>query len=115
MKIYAADTLFMKIFKGKIDPSLNQKFIISDILGPEYKIVFLDEEGNDMAPPDDEEKMLGWIFEDNNIAALDQGSGKWNFKLVGLKNGTTNLELQVLHLDHPDFRTPQIEVIVAHE
>jgi hypothetical protein len=115
MKIYAADTLFMKIFKGTIDPAYNQKFIIDDVNGPEYKIVFLDEDGNEMAAPDDEEKKLGWVFEDKSIAELNLGSGKWNFKLGGLKNGTTKLELQVLHLDHPDFRTPQIDVIVEHE
>jgi hypothetical protein len=115
MNIYAADTIFMRIFKGTIDPAFNQKFIISDILGPEYNIVFLDEDGHEMEAPDDEEKNLGWVFEDNSIAKLNQDSNKWSFRLEGLKNGTTKLELQVLHLDHPDFRTPQIEVLVGYE
>ncbi len=114
VNIYNADTLYLRVFNAVIDTNYNKSFaLVPNSPAQKFKIVFLGEDGKEMAYPDDEEKLLGWLIADTTIAnAVQSDSFKWELLLNGLKEGNTNIEIRVNHLDHPDFKTPVIPIEV---
>lgn len=63
----------------------------------------------------DDEYRLGYNTEllDAEIATFDDGGdARWSFHLEGVTAGATVLQLELLHLDHADYRTPEIPVVV---
>ncbi|MCX7735318.1 MAG: hypothetical protein N2319_01275 [Candidatus Kapabacteria bacterium] len=109
------NTVYMRIFQAKIDNNYNQS--ISLKTGQEslvFSVVFLDEDGKELPEPTDVNKSFGWVIDDNTVVSLEyDNKNKWSFRLKGLKEGTTNLELRLNHNDHPDFKTPKIPVVVG--
>ncbi len=78
-----------------------------------YEIKFLDADSNVIAAPTDEDKKLGWVIGDTSMLEVYRHDNQeWEFHLKGKKVGTTNIEFQVLHIDHSDFRTIKIPVVV---
>lgn len=109
------NTIYMKIFQAKIDSKYNQEITLKT--GQEslvFSIVFLDEDGKELPEPTDANMSFGWVIGDPTIVSLEyDNKNKWSFRLKGLRDGTTNIELRLNHNDHPDFKTPFIPVIVG--
>ena len=86
-------------------------------LSPKYTIKFYEDikSKNLIDPPTDPEMTFGAVFSNTNIAVLEWGAeeeGSFSFFINGLTLGLTEVEFQVLHAGHPDFRTPKIPMIV---
>lgn len=76
-------------------------------------IKFINEDEKIIAPPDDEDKKLAWVIDDNTIADIFQHEGEegsFEFHLEGLKIGNTKIEFFVNHEDHMDYRSGKIPV-----
>lgn len=109
------NTVYMRIFQAKIDNNFNQSITLKT--GQEsmvFSVVFLDEDGKELPEPTDINKSFGLVIDDNTIVIHEyDNKNKWSFRLKGLKEGITNLELRLNHNDHPDFKTPKIPVLVG--
>jgi hypothetical protein len=114
MNIYKHNTLYMKILNAKIDDNYNSYFDIDINAEAEiFNIVFLDENGNEMKNPENDEMKLDFLISDTSIVkAYIWVNSKWEFVLDGLKRDSTAIEIRLNHIDHPDFKTPLIPVIV---
>ncbi len=78
-----------------------------------YKIKFLDENNKLINPPEDKNKSLGWVIADTTkLSVFRHDDDIWEFHLKGKKEGVTSIEFQILHDDHPDFRTPALSVVI---
>jgi hypothetical protein len=110
-----SDTMYLKILDGKFVAGQNSIALTQDS-SLKFSIYFLDHDGDIIDVTKDEEdadKKLTWVFDDNTIAKIDTaGYPKWTFSMKGLKRGETNVELQTYHVDHLDFRSIKIPVIV---
>ena len=110
-----ADTTYLKILDGKFLTSQNTINLLKDS-STKFSIYFLNHDGEIIDVTKDEEdadKKFAWVFDDNTIAKIDtMGYPKWTFSMKGLKQGTTQVELQTYHIDHLDFRSLKIPVIV---
>lgn len=77
-----------------------------------YDVEFLDHDGNRIHGEDyDDDFSLSWNVRDEDVLALTR-EGRWSFMIAGLRVDTTAFALQLTHLGHPDFTTPDITVIV---
>ena len=76
---------------------------------------FIAEDGNLFAPDTEDGFSLGWEIADVSIAEIDQHAedGAWNFRIVGLNDGKTTLRLKIIHEDHADFVSSEIEIHVS--
>ena len=109
------DVTVIQIKNGVITTEYNSNFSLNvNELTEDYEIVFKDEDG-DIIEPDDDEYSLNWEIDDPEIAELrfDAGDeGEFEFRLIGLSAGQTNLTLKVMHGDHSDLITPKIPITV---
>ena len=118
----------LKAFKGKVDSTVSQNLALTIGESARYEIKFLGSDGSVIEEPghehhegesasEHEEHDHGFGYEISNtqVLRLTRGEGydEWEFSLQGLMPGDTWLELQVMHLDHVDFRTPKIPVRVT--
>ena len=110
---------FFRYFRGQIDASGGRLDHLDAPLNeetPHWSIRFLDEDGDEIAPPDDPDFKFTWAIADPTVLEVVQDAddvGKFDFHLRGLKVGETTIELQVTHDDHVDFRTMPIPVHVG--
>ncbi len=110
---------FFRYFQGEIDAGSGRDDHLDVPLGdetPHWRVQFLDENGDDLASPDDTEFTLGWEIADETIVEVvqDEGDeGKFEFHLHGLKEGETTIRLLVNHGGHADFRTTPLPVHVV--
>ncbi len=85
-------------------------------LTPHYEVKFLDKDSVIIEPPKDKDKKFGWVIADTSMLEVYRhGDDEWEFHLKGKKVGATLIEFQVLHNDHPDFKTIKIPVIIRDE
>lgn len=115
----------LKAFKGKVDSTVSQKLVLTIGESARYQIQFLNSDGAVIEEPGHEEHSgeteeehdhgFGYEITNTQILSLTRGEDydEWEFSLLGLTPGNTWLELQVLHVDHVDFRTPKIPVSVV--
>ena len=110
---------FFRYFRGQIDASGGRSDHLEAPLNEEtshWSIRFLDEDGDEIAPPDDPDFKFTWSIADPTVLEVVQDAddvGKFDFHLRGLKVGETTIELQVSHDDHVDWRTIPIPVHVG--
>lgn len=94
---------------GQIDASAGQE--TAEIL-----VEWRDHDGNHFHDEDlDERLTLGHKFMgDTDIAEFEQHSGtpRFSFHIHGVASGSTSMELQLFNVDHVDFRTPSIPILV---
>lgn len=77
-----------------------------------YEVEFLDQDGDRIHSEDfDDDFSLDWTVRDDDVLAVVR-EGRWRFKIAGLRVDTTAFTLQLMHLSHPDFTTPDIAVVV---
>ena len=109
---------FFRYFQGRIDAGSGRADHLDAPLGeetPHWRIQFLDENGDDLAIPNDE-FTFGWEIADESIVEVVQDAddvGKFEFHLRGRAEGETTIRLLVNHGGHSDFRTAPIPVHVA--
>jgi hypothetical protein len=73
---------------------------------------FLDENGNEIHGEDlDDEYSLAWEIADTDIADIEQHDedGRWSFHIVGKTAGGTTVKFMLMHGDHADFETPDLD------
>jgi hypothetical protein len=75
---------------------------------------WISEDGDRFVPNTDEGYSLNWIIADENVVEVEQHEedGAWEFHLVGLGAGESDLQLQLFHNDHSDFTSSAFEVHV---
>ena len=114
INIYHSDSLYLRVFDAIIDTNYHHSFELTTNTEPQkFKIKFLDENGKEMAYPTDSNKVLGWIIADTNIVSSTlSADSKWAFELEAKEPGNTSIEIRLNHIDHPDFKTPSIPVVV---
>ncbi len=108
---------FFHMFRGEIDTSGGKAdtLVVPVGLSPHWEIKFLDENEQEIDPPDDANKSFGWIITDPAVVEIYRHDGQeWDFHLNGLKVGETAIEFRVMHNDHYDFHTPLIPVSVRN-
>lgn len=114
--------VLFKQLKGQIDTDISSSFSVLLASGElHYDIEFLDEDGNDIGVPgeDDhnhnepmietiieteEDHKLSFESEDNSLFEVEIEG--WELHVNPLKTGTTNFRIQILHEGHPDFTSP---------
>ena len=110
------------VWQGVIQTTWNSTVISDTLYAPlnalsdHYTIKFLDINKNIINPPADTDHEFGWLI--TNTSMLDiirDNPTDWALHLKGLMNGTTSLELQVLHVGHVDVKTPKIPVIIRED
>jgi len=87
-------------------------------LNPHWNTKFYDEDGELIDPPTDDDKSFGAEFADTSIAELwwhEGEDGTYEFHLRGKKEGYTTVEFKVLHVDHADFTTLPIPLVIGDE
>ncbi len=92
-------------------PADNQ---ISDTI----EVMFIaDDENRDLFQPDGDDHWMKVNIADTTIASVYRHNGtnaKWQFHLRGKTVDTTDVQIQIYHVDHPDYTTsPKIPVIVT--
>ena len=108
---------FFHMLRGEIDTSEGKVDTLAVPVGlsPHWEIRFLDENEQEINPPDDANKSLGWVIADKSVVEMYRHDGQeWEFHLNGLKVGETTIEFRVMHNDHYDFHTPSIPVSVRN-
>ena len=124
MLFRSSGAVIMRVFEGEIDPEIADEFEAGVGTGDAVYVTFLDEDGDEIDPPDDSDKALGWSIGDDSLLDILQhtdsngnvsGESRWEFHFVGLEEGETTIEFQVLHVGHADFRTPAISVHIHGE
>lgn len=111
---------FFRYFKGEIDSGEGRAEVLEAPIGmtPHWRIMFLDENGDEIDPPDDPEFTFGWTIADPDILEVvqDEGDeGSFEFHLRGLHEGETTIVLKVEHDGHTDFSTQPIPVHVESQ
>ena len=77
------------------------------------EVFFIDDDGNEFVP-DEPEVFLDFEISDTNIIEIEQHDGElWEFHVLGLQEGTSDLTLLLMHDDHPDFESPAINISVV--
>ena len=89
-------------------------FIQLDNVTDVLQVRFYDEDKNEIsAPYDDTDHTFGWVIDDVTVAeVVRMTNDEWKIRLRGLKQGNTQIEFQVLHVGHADFRTIKIPLVV---
>lgn len=77
-----------------------------------YDVEFLDQDGDRIHSEEfDDDFSLDWTVPDDEVLAIVR-EGRWRFRIDGLRVDTTAFTLQLMHLSHEDFTTPEIVVVV---
>ncbi|NTW50492.1 MAG: hypothetical protein HGB19_12340 [Chlorobiales bacterium] len=80
-----------------------------------WKVQFYDNQKHIINAPSDANKFLAFEFEDTTVAQAwwhPGEEGTFDFHMKGLKDGLTKVKIKVMHVDHPDFTTLWIPVVV---
>ena len=112
---------FFRYFQGETDASggrVGHLRVPNGGLTPKWSIHFLDEDGDEIDPPDEPGFKFTATIADPTVVEVHQEPadvGKFEFQLRGLKAGETTIVLEVTHDDHIDFRTIPIPVRVVNQ
>lgn len=108
----ATGAVAVSILRGVTNDTL---FVEAGQLSDHLTVKFYDDNEAVINPPDNEDHYLGFEIGDPSIAETYQHPGEeggYEFHLRGLKSGSTKIELFIYHVDHRDYRSGQIPVIV---
>jgi len=72
------------------------------------------EDGDRFVPDTNEGYSLNWIVDNETVVEVEQHEedGAWEFHLVGLSAGESDVQFQLFHNDHSDFTSSAFEVHV---
>ena len=85
-------------------------------LGDETPLItlrFLDEDGDQFVPEEDEYSLL-WAIDNESVLEVHthDGDSKWAFHLEGAGAGSTTIRFLLMHDGHPDFESLPFSVTV---
>lgn len=100
----------VSILRGETDDTL---YIEKGNLSDHFTVKFYDEGENIVDPPDEEHTSLSYEIGNEELVEWYQHEGEeggYEFHLRGMEQGTTTLELFLMHGDHHDYRSGKIPV-----
>ncbi len=79
------------------------------------EVKWLDVDSLHIAPDTECDQSLAWQIANSSIIGITAAGGgsKWAFNLEGKQLGTTTFQVQIFHVDHPDFTSLPITVDVV--
>ncbi|MCA9759512.1 MAG: hypothetical protein KDA27_27200, partial [Candidatus Eisenbacteria bacterium] len=95
---------------GEVELELEESRAIS--------VVFLDPDSTRGVPADAcEDQYLEVTVDDESIATvnLDAPDGRWSFTITGASEGETSIRVRIIHVDHSDFTSLELPVVVGDE
>ncbi|MBD3233371.1 MAG: hypothetical protein GF315_06570 [candidate division Zixibacteria bacterium] len=116
--IYQSGATILDYFAPDYPPGtteIDDTLFVSQGLNPHWNAKFYDEDRNVIDPPDNDNQHFGAEFADSDIAELwwhEGDEGEFEFHINGLAEGVTTVEFQALHVDHADFTTLPIPIVV---
>lgn len=119
MLLTSSGNVLLRVFEGRVDSAVVPRLDIPLGLGDHIIVAFLDHDGDQIPYSALEEGLsFGWDIGDESVLEIVRGEaghsdGEWEFHFRGLKAGDTDVEFQVLHVGHVDFRTPRVPVRVV--
>ena len=111
----------IRVFQGVVVTSVAEELEVPVGLSDHINVYFLDSDGERIDPPvHRDDHSLGWDISDESLLEVVRGEAghedeEWEIHLRGLAEGETEIEFQVLHVGHVDFRTPKIPVHIHGE
>ena len=78
-----------------------------------FSVQFYNEDEEIVDPPNDNDKILAWQIDDDDLAIGWQHPGEeggYEFHLIGKQTGETAIELFIQHAGHNDFRSGKIPI-----
>jgi hypothetical protein len=76
-----------------------------------------DDADRDEFRPDEEDELLNVVVADTSVASVlwhadaTDPDEKWEFHVKGKTAGSTTIQVQIYHVDHPDYTSPAIPVV----
>jgi hypothetical protein len=104
MALFREDVMVASILRGVPGDSLR---VAAGVTSEDYDVRFYDED-EDIFEAHDDDKIFAWEIEDPSIVEVVQDAGKegkFEFRLRGVKAGSTTIEFFIMHEGHADFRT----------
>lgn len=93
----------------------NDTLRASQGLNPHWEVKFYDEDTVLIDPPESDDHHLNAVFGNSSLAELwwhEGEEGEFEFHMRGLAAGTTTVRFQVMHIDHADFSTLPVPLII---
>ncbi len=110
LAIYDSDQLLLTYFNGVSTDTL---FVQDGKRTNNLLIKFLDPAKKVLNDSLGADKKLSWLIEDSSVVTANMlENDKWKFYLNGKKAGKTRIKFQLLHIDHPDFQSDFLNIIV---
>lgn len=109
--LYRGDVLHASILRGETNDTLRAAV---GVTGEDYDVRFYNEDEHIVEAHDDE-VTFSWEIGDTSVVEVVQESGKegkFEFRLRGLKAGSTVIEFFILHEGHSDFRSGKMPLVV---
>lgn len=110
------------VFQGEIQKTWNGTAVDTvfkapfNALSDHYSVKFLNANREIVNQPSGSAYSLGVVITDTSVAGYVKDTPTdWAFHLTGKKYGTTTVELQLIHGNHADVKTPKIPVIVVED
>lgn len=110
------------VFQGVIQNTWNGTAVDTifkaplNALSDHYSVKFLNANKEIINQPSGTGYSLGVVITDTSVAGYVKDSPTdWAFHLKGKKLSTTTVELQVVHSNHADVKTPKIPVVVVED
>lgn len=110
------------VFQGEIQKTWNGTAVDTvfrapyNILSDHYSVKFLNANKEIINPPTGTGYSLGVVITDTSVAGYVKDTPTdWAFHLMGKKYSSTTVELQLIHGNHADVKTPKIPVIVVED
>lgn len=94
-------------------------FPSDNLYSDSIKVWFIsDDENRDEFRPDNVDEALHVTVTDTGVATVLFHAGgtdpdaRWGFQVKGKSAGATTLKVQILHIDHPDYTSPLIPLVI---
>lgn len=120
-----AEGLVLKVNEQTVvtykDGVVTGNLTVSDTAGTEVELAFLDVDGDEFVPHEDDGFSPENVVSDTNIFVVEAEDGghnhsieetHWAFRIDGKQAGTATLTIKLLHNGHSDFTSKEIPVIV---
>lgn len=78
----------------------------------DIEVEFLDDHGDPIHTEDFGDEISMQVEVQDGAVAAASTTGPWSFSIDGQQIGETTLAVKLFHVDHEDFTTPEIPVVV---
>ncbi len=112
-----ADTIVVSVDSTVVSGQLT--FPADNLFSNPVSVWFIaDDADRDEFRPDDSDEALRVSVADTSIATVLVHSDatdpdeKWTFQIKGKSAGSTTVSVQIIHVDHPDYTSPLIPLVI---